>query len=241
MSYQNVFERYEIKYFLTKTQKEALMKEMDGRMQSDKYGRTIIRNIYYDTDSFRLIRDSLDHPVYKEKLRIRSYQRAEIGDMVFVEIKKKFEDVVYKRRVAMPRIAAEYWIDYRKPLAFGSQITSEIDYLVDFYEGLSAKAFLSYEREAFSDNKNPEFRLTLDENILARDTELNLGSDIWGQPLLPHGMTLMEVKIAGAMPLWMANFLSSNNIQKVSYSKYGTYYRNCLSSGAIQERSVFYA
>ncbi|SDX51575.1 VTC domain-containing protein [Ruminococcaceae bacterium YAD3003] len=241
MSYQNVFERYEIKYFLTKTQKEALMKEMDGRMQSDKYGRTTIRNIYYDTDSFRLIRDSLDHPVYKEKLRIRSYQRAEIGDMVFVEIKKKFEDVVYKRRVAMPRIAAEYWIDYRKPLAFGSQITSEIDYLVDFYEGLSAKAFLSYEREAFSDNKNPEFRLTLDENILARDTELNLGNDIWGQPLLPHGMTLMEVKIAGAMPLWMANFLSSNNIQKVSYSKYGTYYRNCLSSGAIQERSVFYA
>ena len=241
MSYQNVFERYEIKHFLTKTQKESLMKEMDGRMQSDKYGRTTIRNIYYDTDSFRLIRDSLDHPVYKEKLRIRSYQRAEIGDMVFVEIKKKFEDVVYKRRVAMPRIAAEYWIDYRKPLAFGSQITSEIDYLVDFYEGLSAKAFLSYEREAFSDNKNPEFRLTLDENILARDTELNLGSDIWGQPLLPHGMTLMEVKIAGAMPLWMANFLSSNNIQKVSYSKYGTYYRNCLSSGAIQERSVFYA
>ena len=241
MSYQNVFERYEIKYFLTKTQKEALIKEMDGRMQSDKYGRTTIRNIYYDTDSFRLIRDSLDHPVYKEKLRIRSYQRAEIGDMVFVEIKKKFEDVVYKRRVAMPRIAAENWIDYRKPLAFGSQITSEIDYLVDFYEGLSAKAFLSYEREAFSDNKNPEFRLTLDENILARDTELNLGSDIWGQPLLPHGMTLMEVKIAGAMPLWMANFLSSNNIQKVSYSKYGTYYRNCLSSGAIQERSVFYA
>ncbi len=241
MSYQNVFERYEIKYFLTKTQKEALMKEMDKRMQSDKYGRTTIRNIYYDTDNFRLIRDSLDHPVYKEKLRIRSYQRAEIGDMVFVEIKKKFEDVVYKRRVAMPRIAAENWIDYRKPLAFSSQITSEIDYLVDFYEGLSAKAFLSYEREAFSDNKNPEFRLTLDENILARDTELNLGSDIWGQPLLPHGMTLMEVKIAGAMPLWMANFLSSNNIQKVSYSKYGTYYRNCLSSGAIQERSVFYA
>lgn len=241
MSYQNVFERYEIKYFLTKTQKETLMKEMDGRMQSDKYGRTTIRNIYYDTDSFRLIRDSLDHPVYKEKLRIRSYQRAEIGDMVFVEIKKKFEDVVYKRRVAMPRISAEYWIDYRKPLAFSSQITSEIDYFVDFYEGLSAKAFLSYEREAFSDNKNPEFRLTLDENILARDTELNLGSDIWGQPLLPHGMTLMEVKIAGAMPLWMANFLSSNNIQKVSYSKYGTYYRNCLSSGAIQERSVFYA
>ena len=241
MSYQNVFERYELKYFLTKSQKDALMEEMEGRMYPDRYGRTTIRNIYYDTDSFRLIRDSLDHPVYKEKLRIRSYQRAEIGDMVFVEIKKKFEDVVYKRRVAMPRIAAENWIDYGKPLAFKSQITSEIDYFVSFYEGLEAKAFLSYEREAFSDKKNPEFRLTLDENILARGTELNLGSDIWGHSLLPHGMTLMEVKITGAMPLWMAKFLANNNIQKISYSKYGTYYRECLNSSLSQERNVFYA
>ena len=241
MAYQNVFERYELKYFLTKSQKNALLKEIEGRMWLDQYGRTTIRNIYYDTDSFRLIRDSLDHPVYKEKLRIRSYQRAEIGDMVFVEIKKKFEDVVYKRRVAMPRIAAENWIDYGKDIHFKSQITSEIDYFVSFYEGLEAKAFLSYEREAYSDKKDPEFRLTLDENILARDTELNLGSDIWGQSLLPHGITLMEVKISGAMPLWMAKFLGNNNIQKISYSKYGTYYRDWLAAGASPERSVFYA
>ena len=241
MAYQNVFERYEIKYFLNKSQKKALLEEMEGRMWLDQYGRTTIRNIYYDTDSFRLIRDSLDHPVYKEKLRIRSYQRAEIGDMVFVEIKKKFEDIVYKRRVAMPKLAAENWIDFKKDIPFKTQITSEIDYFVNFYEGLEAKAFLSYEREAYSDKKDPEFRLTLDENILARDTDLDLGSDIWGQSLLPRGITLMEVKISGAMPLWMAQFLSNNNIQKTSYSKYGTYYRDCLMTNTSSERSVFYA
>ena len=241
MAYQNVFERYEIKYFLNKSQKKALLEEMEGRMWLDQYGRTTIRNIYYDTDSFRLIRDSLDHPVYKEKLRIRSYQRAEIGDMVFVEIKKKFEDIVYKRRVAMPKLAAENWIDFKKDIPFKTQITSEIDYFVNFYEGLEAKAFLSYEREAYSDKKDPEFRLTLDENILARDTDLDLGSDIWGQSLLPRGITLMEVKISGAMPLWMAQFLSNNNIQKISYSKYGTYYRDYLMTNTSSERSVFYA
>ena len=96
------------------------MKEMENRMKLDQYGRTTIRNIYYDTDSFRLIRDSLDHPVYKEKLRIRSYQRADIGDMVFVEIKKKFEDVVYKRRVAMPKISAQAWIDCGKEIPLHS-------------------------------------------------------------------------------------------------------------------------
>ena len=241
MSYQNVFERFELKYFLTASQKRALLEEMEGRMSLDRYGRTTIRNIYYDTDSFRLIRDSLDHPVYMEKLRIRSYQRAGSEDMVFVEIKKKFEDVVYKRRVAMPKRSAEDWIDYRKPLSFSSQITSEIDYFLNFYDGIRAKAFLSYEREAYADIKDTEFRLTLDENILARDENLDLGSGIWGASLLPSGITLMELKIPGAMPMWMAKFLSNNGITKVSYSKYGSYYKDCLRACQITERSAFYA
>ena len=241
MSYQNVFERYELKYFLTASQKRALLEEMKGRMYPDQYGRTTIRNIYYDTENFRLIRNSLDHPVYKEKLRMRSYQRADLSDMVFVEIKKKFEEVVYKRRVAMPKIAAESWIDSRIDIPFKSQITSEIDYFLKFYEGIEAKAFLSYEREAYSDRKDAESRLTFDENILARDTDLDLGSDIWGTKLLPDGITLMEVKITGAMPLWMSRFLSRNNINKITYSKYGTYYKDHLMGGQRNERSVIYA
>lgn len=241
MSYQNVFERYELKYFLTASQKRSLLEEMDGRMCLDRYGRTTIRNIYYDTDSFRLIRDSLDHPVYKEKLRIRSYQRAVSEDMVFVEIKKKFEDVTYKRRVAMTKASAEDWINKGNVFPFRSQITSEIDYFLKFYEGIKAKAFLSYEREAYSDGRNEEFRLTLDENILARDTDLDLGSDIWGTSLLPSGITLMEVKIQGAMPVWMARFLSRNSLSKVTFSKYGTYYKDCLRACQITERSLIYA
>ena len=241
MAYQDVFERYEFKYFLDRSQKKALMEAIDGRMAPDRYGRTTIRNIYYDTGSFRLIRDSLDQPVYKEKLRIRSYQRANKEDPVFVEIKKKFEGVVYKRRVAMPKAAAEGWIDRGNVIPFKSQITSEIDYFLEFYEGIGAKVFLSYEREAYSDGKDPEFRLTLDENILARNTDLDLGSDIWGASLLPDGTTLMEVKISRAMPLWMAQFLSENNISKVSFSKYGAYYKNFLMTDQTAERSVFYA
>ena len=241
MAYQDVFERYELKYFLTASQKRLLQNEMKGRLSLDEYGRTTIRNIYYDTDSFRLIRDSLDHPVYKEKLRVRSYQRADLADMVFVEIKKKYEDVVYKRRVAMPKLAAENWIDSGKELHFQNQITSEIDYFIKFYEGIEAKVFLSYEREAYKGIRDPEFRLTLDENVLARDTELDLGSDIWGTPLLPCNTTLMEVKIAGAMPMWLAKFLSENNVSKVSFSKYGTYYKEYLRTNQRSERSYIYA
>lgn len=241
MDYQNVFERYEYKYFLTQAQKRELLEETGGRLLLDQYGRTIIRNIYYDTDSYRLIRDSMEHPIYKEKLRVRSYQRVNGSDMVFVEIKKKFEDVVYKRRIAIPKVSAENWIDKGMAIPFKNQITSEIDYFLDFYKGIEAKAFLCYEREAYTDKYNPEFRLTLDENILARDSDLDLGSDIWGESLLPRGTTLMEVKISGAMPIWMAHFLSKNKIPKISYSKYGTYYKEFLMTNQYPERSVFYA
>ena len=241
MDYQNFFKRYEYKYFLTPSQKRKLLEESDGRLELDQYGRTTIRNVYYDTDNFRLIRTSLDHPVYKEKLRTRSYQRAGKDDMIFVEIKKKFEDVVYKRRIAIPKVSAENWIDSRNPMPFKTQITSEIDYFLNYYEGLKAKSFISYEREAYYDMTDPEFRITFDENIMARSVELDLGGDIWGYSLLPAGTMLMEVKIPGAMPIWMAAFLSANNINKISYSKYGSYYKDYLMTDQYPERSVYYA
>lgn len=76
MTYQTTFKRYELKYLLTRQEKEKVLKAMDPYMQIDHYGRTTIRNIYFDTDTFRLIRRSLEKPAYKEKLRVRSYETA---------------------------------------------------------------------------------------------------------------------------------------------------------------------
>ena len=101
MAFQTVFKRYELKYMLTAEQKENILDAMSNRMELDKYGRTTIRNIYFDTDNFRLIRRSIEKPAYKEKLRIRSYCQATADSTVFVELKKKFEKVVYKRRICL--------------------------------------------------------------------------------------------------------------------------------------------
>ena len=91
----NVFKRYEIKYILTSAERAKLIREMDGIMKIDKYGKTTIRNLYFDTDNYRVIRTSCDKPVYKEKLRVRSYQRVGGDDDVFVELKKKFDKFLY--------------------------------------------------------------------------------------------------------------------------------------------------
>lgn len=224
MSYKSVFRRYELKYLLTPSQKESILRGIEPYMQLDKYGRTTIRNIYYDTDSYRLIRRSIEKPLYKEKLRVRSYQRADSDSTVFVELKKKYDGVVYKRRIALPERVAGDWLGNKISTPIDTQISREIDYFRHHYEGLRPAMFLSYEREAFYETTGGDFRVTLDENILCRRTDMSLCSDTYGYSVLPEGRVLMEIKCPGAIPLWMVDILSKEKIYKTSFSKYGMAY-----------------
>lgn len=224
MNSQTVFQRYEIKYLLTRRQKEVILAAMEPYMAPDSYGRSTIRNIYYDTDNYRLVRRSLDQPVYKEKLRVRSYGTVEPGDKVFVELKKKYEGVVYKRRIHIPEKTAVDYLAGRRPVPEKSQITEEIDYFLRFYRTLEPKVFLSYEREAYYTGEPGEFRVTFDENILWRETDLSLEKGVYGAPILKQGQTLMEIKTPGNIPLWMVKVLSEEEIRKTSFSKYGNAY-----------------
>lgn len=224
MSTQMVFKRYEIKYLLNGKQKEKVLRAMEPYMEPDAYGRSTIRNIYYDTDNYRLVRKSLEKPVYKEKLRVRSYRAVGPDDRVFVELKKKYDGVVYKRRISVAEQAAFQYLTGRITAPEPSQITEEIDYFLRFYETLAPKVFLSYEREAFYTKEPGEFRVTFDENILWRETDLSLEKGIYGAPILKPGQTLMEIKTPGAIPLWMVKVLSEESIRQTSFSKYGNAY-----------------
>ena len=224
MGDQMVFKRYEIKYLLTREQKEKVLAAMEPYMELDAYGRSTIRNIYYDTDTYRLARRSLERPVYKEKLRVRSYSAAGPEDKVFVELKKKYEGVVYKRRIHIPEKAAMEYLAGRRAAPEAGQIAEELDYFLQFYQTLAPKVFLSYEREAFYTREPGEFRVTFDENILWRETDLSLGKGAYGTPILEPGQTLMEIKTPGSIPLWMGKVLSEERISKTSFSKYGNAY-----------------
>ncbi len=106
----NVFCRREQKYLLSREQKQALITWMEPYLRLDEYGRTNVRSIYYDTDSWLLIRRSLEGGIYREKIRLRSYGKISEDQPVFVELKKKFDSIVYKRRVQMPLFKAENWL-----------------------------------------------------------------------------------------------------------------------------------
>lgn len=231
MAYQAVFRRCEMKYMLTREQKERLLAVMAPYMEMDAFGRSAVRSLYFDTDSDRLIRRSLEKPVYKEKLRLRSYGPAGPEDKVFVELKKKYDSVVYKRRLRLVQAQALGWLG-GETCPKESQIAREITYFRDFYAPLRPAALLTYDREAYAQRQGGDFRVTLDENILARGSELTLAGDVWGTPLLRPGQVLLEVKTGGGLPLWMSRFLTQNRIYQTSFSKYGSAYQR----GLLQEQ-----
>lgn len=228
MAYKAVFQRHELKYILTKEQKKRIVESIQPYMSLDKYGRTTIQNIYFDTDNYRLIRRSIEKPDYKEKLRIRNYAGKKSEDKVFVEIKKKYNKVVYKRRLSMTETAAMKWLAGESPCELDSQIAREIDYFLQYYDGLKPVLFLSYEREAYYCNAGSDFRVTFDENVICRQEELTFRSDAQTITVLDEEKVLMEIKCVGGMPMWMAEILSKEKIYKTSFSKYGTAYQRII-------------
>lgn len=228
MSLQTVFKRYELKYILTRQQKEQVLCAMAPHMMPDAYGKTTIRNVYFDTDTYRLIRRSIEKPIYKEKLRIRSYEQATPDSRVFVELKKKYNGVVFKRRIPLAEQDAMRWICEADQPPKDTQISREIAYFMGLYGKLSPSVFLSYEREAYYDTNGGDFRVTFDDHILCRTTDMRLTHPVGGHALLDDALVLMELKCAGGIPLWMTEVLSRERIYKTSFSKYGIAYQTLI-------------
>lgn len=228
MSYQTVFKRYELKYILSLEQKERLLDQIYPFIKIDKFGKSTIRNLYFDTSNYRLIRRSIEKPVYKEKLRIRSYAQASDDSIVFVELKKKYEKVVYKRRLPLTEKEATQWLLENKPLKTPCQISEEIDYFRNYYGDLLPTVFLSYDRTAYYARNGEDVRITFDSNILCRREELSLKASVYGERLLDENKELMEIKCSGGIPLWLTEALSREKLYKTSFSKYGTAYQKII-------------
>ena len=230
MGVQTVFERYEIKFRITRAQQARLIQAMAPYMQADEYGVHTIRNLYFDTPDHRLIRRSLEKPVYKEKLRVRCYATAAADTPVFVELKKKYKGVVHKRRILLPHDGAMAFLCDRRGVG-DTQIVREIDYFLDYYGDLRPMMYLAYDRLAFFGREDPQLRLTFDTAIRWREDRLRLTEPPDGRSLTNEDTVLMEVKTAGALPLWLTALLAREKIYKSSFSKYGTAYLERVKEG----------
>jgi hypothetical protein len=181
-----------------------------------------------------LVRTSLEKPIFKEKLRLRSYGTPQEGDRVFVELKKKYKGIVYKRREMLELSEAENYLYDNKPVGVQTQIVREINWFMKSYPGLEPAMYISYNRTAMFGLEDQELRITFDCDIRWREEELWLGYGDWGNPILSEGQRLMEVKLPGSMPLWLSHLMDEFGIYPVSFSKYGMGYQLCK----MQKRNI---
>lgn len=217
------FSRRERKFLLTPEQYEKILPKIIEKTVPDVHGKSTIQNLYVDTPDHFIIRKSLTHPLYKEKVRLRSYVVPKDDTVVFLELKKKFDKVVYKRREK-----GEYKkvLDYINggPIPKDSQIYREIDYSLKKYPDLAPRMYIAYDRIAFYDKEDENIRISFDSNILYRSYDLDLQKGVYGKSLIDDNI-IMEVKVANAYPLWLIDVLNENKVNKVSFSKYGRAYK----------------
>ena len=219
---QNVFKRYEKKYLITEAQYESLIGDINQSISPDDFGEYTVQNLYFDTDNWDIIRTSIEKPLYKEKMRLRCYDASERKQKLFLELKKKYRGIVYKRRVAIPEKQLHTdIIDVVKQDA--TQISQELSFHL-LHNPVCEKMYLSHKRVAFKGVEEKGLRITFDRDIRYRVQALGFVKPDKGKVILPPDIIVMEIKVTGGMPLWLTNALSKNRVFPRSFSKYGTCY-----------------
>ncbi|MBQ8891333.1 MAG: polyphosphate polymerase domain-containing protein [Bacilli bacterium] len=219
-----VFNRVEQKYILNEDEYKILFKKIESHLEKDYYYKSKICNLYFDNENDDLIVNSLEKPIFKEKVRLRSYNVPNINDTVYLELKGKFNGIVFKRRLEI--ILSDFYKYLETGIIeekYNNQVMKEIDYTIKKFK-LKPKIFIGYDRLSYYDKDNINFRVTFDANLRSRVDELNLELGDNGN-LFNKKMYIMEVKSLSSIPLWFTRVLSEMKIYPNSFSKYGEIYK----------------
>ena len=227
------FQRVEKKYILNSEQYNELIKVIESNLVEDEHGRSTIYNIYFDSDEYDLIKHSIDKSVFKDKIRLRSYNVPNDDSKVFLEIKRKYDGIVSKRRIKLPFKNCYSYIDNIEQASNNGQVEQELKYYFKLYK-LKQKMFVSYNRKAFYDKNDKDFRITLDSNIIARDYDLKLEQGNYGTNILEKDNYIMEIKTLGAIPIWFVKYLDKIEACPSNFSKYGEAYKQLI----LEKRKV---
>lgn len=274
---ETTFQRKEVKYLLSAQQLSRVRAMIQDHLSPTEFSDQHITSIYLDTPDRSLISHSLEKPLYKEKLRLRTYDDSTDGDRAFIELKKKFMGVVYKRRAPLSLNAGYAFLKGAswdeavyafpcldeegapiEPSTESRQIAAEIEACRIRHGQLIPSMGIRCRREAYTSvGDEIPVRITFDHEISYCDyfdqnarksfgvppesTRAHLKSAIERveapstpamKPLLEPGACIMEIKVSGAMPLWLSTALSTCQVFPSSFSKYGEAYRACTHAAA---------
>ncbi len=236
---EKIFDRTEKKYVISRAEYNYLVKIIKTHMEKDEYFKSSIYNIYFDNDDYDLIVQSIDHPLFKQKLRARSYKGY---DKVFFEIKTKLnhrylddsdENKGYKRRVLVTKKDYRDYVNNKADFITIAtrkteqktdyQIAKEIDYMIKYFD-LKPKILVMYDRESYKGEDN--LRVTFDTRLKYRTTNLKFSKNPADKPYFDDKKCIiMEIKAKGYIPLWLVHALSEKQIYSQRFSKIGNIYK----------------
>jgi SPX domain protein involved in polyphosphate accumulation len=221
------FRRYEQKYLMNRSQYEEIAGFLPSLVKADHFGKSMVCTIYYDTDDFTIIRKARNTPLFKEKLRLRAYGVPGPEDMVFLELKKKFKGITYKRRISLPLALTQDYNSLQRVSSGSSFVINEISWFLLRYKP-TPKVLIGCNRTAFQGIENPALRITVDTKLHWRKTDLDLSLGLYGEPLLEDDEYLMELKVDEAIPLSLSRMMTKLKIFPISYSKYSKAYETMI-------------
>jgi hypothetical protein len=223
------FCRTENKYPISEAAIPELARNLTLKLDVDPYaihnGHYQVNTIYFDDPTNAVVERSIDHPTYKEKLRLRSYGGAK--PIYFIEFKNKYRSDVFKNRIILSGREYEDFV-FRQilPKPNGQfQHDRFLASLADFihrHGAITPKSVIQYDRMAFVNRPFDAFcRVTIDTHILYRRENFHL-NEAGGEPLLDPGLAILEIKIGESLPLWLAHAINDLKIYRIPFSKYGS-------------------
>lgn len=217
-----IFRRVENKYICTEAQKKQFLDLCLTHMHEDTFYQYTVHTVYLDNENNAFIISSLDHPVYKVKMRLRSYEDVTDNSIVYLELKKKMNDIVYKSRISLNMSQAEQYLNHQAKLSLTDCTASEFDYLMK-YTCPVPKVLLLYERECYAADTETDIRITFDNHLRYRLDHIFLNEN-GSETELISDQYLLEIKAEKRYPLWLVHALEECHIHKQSFSKYGNVY-----------------
>jgi hypothetical protein len=203
---------------------------LDAFSESRPDKQYTVRSVYYDSRRFECYQEKLEGFTFKKKFRIRGYDQPDDHSLVFLEIKRKREDFIYKSRARVRwsdigSVFGGYGAAGRLPFEPGTaEAAAAGRFLYNYYRRrLVPVVLVAYEREAFYSRFEPALRLTFDKSIRSRlfPSLASLYQDRDALFILP-GHFIFEVKFYMVLPMWVRATIRKLGLQRMAFSKYGT-------------------
>jgi len=227
------FLRFEFKYVLPFALRREFESELgyfmslDPYVSSQRHQRYFVRSLYFDDDVNTFYYEKTDGVMSRRKYRIRTYTDAREEDCaIFLEVKGRYNALVYKHRVELPHTVIRDLEAGRSALLngfIGLEKDSDVvrSFLYDsFRMRLKPVLLVDYERRPYVSRFAPDFRVTFDESLSSTVTTSLFGGATDRRRVFMPGYTVVEVKFRRHIPAWFHRLTQFYELRRVSVSKY---------------------